>query len=299
MQVKELPVGVFVLIIILSLIVLAAVLYSIWAFIEPHLFQVTERKLAPADKNTDFRRQYPSAISSGKAPVLRLFFFSDLHAELCKVSKERLISALRTAHEASPLDAVVFGGDICNDYNTSSIGLSYLKEVSDVTKQLGIPFYGVTGNHDLEFDPSDGKCHFTSLEGEQIELRSRSSGKRIILCGVDDSGRKERVWYKVPPVPSDCISVLVCHNPDAILHFGEDEHVDFMLSGHFHAGQLKMPFRLEFARLRTDILPHKKVVEGVFEYKGTTFFISRGLGCNALPVRFGAIPEASVVEIYD
>ena len=296
---KELPAGVFVLIIILGVIVLAAVLYCVWAFIEPNLFEVTERKLSPADKDTDFRKQSPGVIPSGKVPGLRLFFFTDLHAELCRVSSKRLISALRAAHNASPLDAVIFGGDICNDYNTSGRGLSYLKEVSDVCTELNIPFYGVTGNHDLEFDPSDGKCHFTSIEGRQIEFRSHSTGRPVILCGVDDSGRKERVWYKVPPVPSDCISVLVCHNPDAILHFGSDEHVDYMLSGHFHAGQLKMPFRLEFARLRSDILPRKKVVEGVFEYKGTTFFISRGLGCNAIPVRFGAIPEASVVEIYD
>lgn len=296
---KNLPAGVFVLIIILGVIVLAAVLYAVWAFIEPHLFQVTLRKLAPADKNTDFKRQSSSAVPSGKAPGLRLFFFSDLHAELCMVSPSRLITALRDAHGASPLDAVIFGGDICNDYKTSGKGLSYLKEISDVCTSLGIPFYGVTGNHDLKFDPSDGKCHFTSLEDKQAQFRSHSTGRTIILCGVDDSGRKDRVWYKVPAVPSDCVSVLICHNPDTILHFGGDEHVDFMLSGHFHAGQLKMPFRLEFARLRSDILPRKKVVEGVFEYKGTTFFISRGLGCNAIPVRFGAIPEASVVEIYD
>ena len=45
---KELPAGVFVLIIILGVIVLAAVLYCVWAFIEPNLFEVTERKLSPA-----------------------------------------------------------------------------------------------------------------------------------------------------------------------------------------------------------------------------------------------------------
>lgn len=295
---KELPAGILILILIAAVIVLAAVLYTVCAFTEPFLFKLTNRKLAPADKDTDFRKSDPSKIPSGQAPGIRLFFFSDLHAELCRVSSARLISALRAAHEQSPIDAVVFGGDICNDGSTGSKGLSYLKEVSDTCQDHGIPFLGVTGNHDLQFDPSDNKCHFTCIEGGQMRFTSHSTGKPIVLCGVDDSGRKNRVWYKVPEVPSDCISVLVCHNPDAILHFGKDEHVDFMLSGHFHAGQIKMPFRLEFAKLRTDILPHKKVVEGVFEYKGTTFFISRGLGCNILPIRFGSIPEASVVEIY-
>ena len=92
--------------------------------------------------------------------------------------------------------------------------------------------------------------------------------------------------------------MLAIHNPDSILHFKEGDHVDFMLSGHFHAGQIKMPFRLEFLVLRSDKLPQQKVIEGVFEHNGTTMFITRGVGCNKLPLRLGAYPEVSVVEIY-
>lgn len=294
---KELPLGILILIIVLSLLLLAALIITVWAFIEPHILDVSTVRMSPAAKDPGFKKVSSSSLSNNK-PGLRLFFFSDLHAELCMIKPERLISAIRDAHHNNPLDAVVFGGDICNSYTSKDKGLAYLKKISDACDELGIPFYGVTGNHDLEFDPSDRKCHFISVENEMIPFTSHATGKQIMLCGTDDSGRKKRVWNKVPPVPSDCVSVLLAHNPDSILHFEKDEHVDFMLSGHFHGGQLKLPFHLEFVKLRSGELPRQEVIEGVFEHEGISMFITRGLGCNALPIRLRSIPEASVVEIF-
>ncbi len=292
-----LPAGLQILIIVLSVLLAAVIFLSVWALTEPHILKVTRIKMFPAGKTSGFKKQSPAGTSSA-APGLRLFFFSDLHADICLIKPERLISALQEAHASSPLDAVVFGGDICNNYQVNEKGLSYLKKISEACSGLGIPFYGVTGNHDLGFDPSDGQAFFECIENRQIRFTSHSTGKTIVLTGVDDSGRKNRVWYEVPAVPSDCVSVLTIHNPDSILHFREGDHVDFMLSGHFHAGQMKLPFRLEFLVLRSDKLPQQNVIEGVFEHNGTTMFITRGVGCNKLPLRFGALPEVSVVEIY-
>ncbi|MBO4682227.1 MAG: metallophosphoesterase [Clostridiales bacterium] len=293
----KLPTGLLVLIIVLSVLLAAVIFFSVWAFIEPHVLKVTNIKMRPAGKSSEFKKQSPTGAPSA-APGIRLFFFSDLHADICLIKPERLISAIREAHASSPLDAVVFGGDICNNYRVNEKGLSYLKKISDACTGLGIPFYGVTGNHDFGFDPSDSRAFFGCIENKQISFTSHSTGKTVILSGLDDSGRKDRIWYKVPETPADCVSVVAVHNPDSILHFSENDHVDFMLSGHFHAGQIKMPFKLEFLLLRADNLPKMNVIEGVFEHNGTTLFISRGVGCNKLPLRFGALPEVSVVEIF-
>ena len=293
---EALSTGTLILIVILSVIVFAAVFITVWALIEPHILDVSTVKMRPAGNETGFKKQDQSNVS-GK-PGLRLFFFSDLHADICLIKPERLINAIKSANASAPIDAVVFGGDICNNYQVNRKGLSYLEKISDACNELGIPFYGVSGNHDFGFDVSDGKAFFDSIEDKQISFTSHATGKQIILFGIDDSGRKHRVWYKVPEVPSDCASVLVIHNPDAILHFEENDHVDFMLSGHFHAGQIKMPFRLEFLVLRSDNLPKQNVIEGVFEHNGTALFITRGVGCNKIPFRLGALPEASIVEIY-
>ena len=293
----ELPTGILVLIIFLSVLLAAVIFFSVWAFIEPHVLKVTNIRMCPADKSSGFKKQSPTGTPSA-VPGIRLFFFSDLHADICLIKPERLISAIREAHASSPLDAVVFGGDICNNYRVNEKGLSYMKKISDACAGLGIPFYGVTGNHDFGFDPSGRRAFFECIENKQIRFTSHSTGKTVILSGLDDSGRKDRIWYKVPEMPADCVSVVAVHNPDSILHFSENDHVDFMLSGHFHAGQIKMPFKLEFLLLRADNLPKMNVIEGVFEHNGTTLFISRGVGCNKLPLRFGALPEVSVVEIF-
>ena len=295
---SELTTGQLILIIVLAVLLITAVSLLARALYEPYVLKVTKRKMFPGAKCSDFRKQVLPVDSSEK-PGIRLIFFSDLHADFCRIKPERLISAIKDANSSAPIDAVVFGGDICNKYNVTDIGLSYLRKISDACKELGIPFYGVTGNHDHGFEPAADKCGFESIENKQISMTSRSTGKTVILSGVDDSGRENRIWYKVPAVPSDCVSVAVIHNPDSILHFEADDHVDFMLSGHLHAGQIKMPFRLEFVGLRPDKLPWYDVIEGVFEHNGTTLFISRGLGCNLLPLRLGAYPEVSVVEIYD
>lgn len=290
--------GQLILIIILSVLLLALVFLTVRAFYEPYVLKITTRKMFPAAKCPDFRKQAPSAAASSEKPGLRLFFFSDLHADICRIKPERLISALKDANASSPVDAVVFGGDICNNYTVNDKGLSYLRKISEACRDLGIPFYGVTGNHDFGFEPAEDTCGFECIENRQIQMTSHSTGRTIVLTGVDDSGRKNRVWYKVQSVPSDCVSVLTIHNPDSILHFEEGDHVDFMLSGHFHAGQMKLPFHLEFLILRSDKLPQQDVIEGVFEHNGTTMFITRGVGCNKLPLRLGAYPEVSVVEIY-
>ena len=293
---KELPAGMLITIIILTVIALAVVFTLLWALIEPYILNVSTVRMYPAGKDSGFKRQDRTQ-SSGK-PGIRLFFFSDLHADICLIKPERLIRAIKDANASAPLDAVVFGGDICNNYQVNKKGLSYLQKISDACRELEIPFYGVSGNHDFGFDVSDGKAFFDSIEDKQISFTSHATGRKVVLFGVDDSGRKHRVWYKVPEVPEDCVSVLVVHNPDAILHFEEKDHVDFMLSGHFHAGQIKMPFKLEFLVLRADNLPKMNVIEGVFEHSGTSLFITRGVGCNKLPLRLGAVPEVAVVEIF-
>ena len=135
---KDLPAGTLILIIVLSLLLLAVIVISIRAFAEPFILKVTHRKMFPAGNNDGFKRQDGSSAPSGSTPGLRLFFFTDLHADICRISSSKLISAIRDAHASSPIDAVVFGGDICNRKKINLKGLAYLEEISAACKELGI-----------------------------------------------------------------------------------------------------------------------------------------------------------------
>ncbi len=270
--------------IILIILAAAVLIIGIWALTEPHILDMTkirlDRKDAPADK-----------------PCMRIFFFSDLHGEFCFISTARLIREIEKANEEGRLDAVVFGGDIATRKMFGSTGAKYLAKIAAYCRNAGIPFYGVLGNHDVLIPRTQiNDCGFEDIGGKCIVMDT-ACGMKVALAGVTDSGRKHRQWYQLPDIPEGLPCVCVVHDPDAMLHF--DAKPDWAVSGHFHGGQIKLPFRLEFLLIRRhDELPVKGVVEGLHEINGVPTFISRGIGCGSLPIRLRSLPEASVIEFF-
>ena len=241
---------------------------------------------------------------------IRVMFFSDLHAEYCFVSPERIISTIKNEINCKrPIDAVIFGGDICDHLLNISIGTAYLHKISEACAKMNIPFLGVTGNHDIGIEDIFIKdAGFIDLRDNFFRISSSKTKDVYVFTGVDDSDKKKRIWYDCANLtkairPEDDVSkihnVLISHNPDWLLHKAEDEaipNIEHMLSGHIHGGQMRLPFGIEFRVLRGDKLPRKGIINGVFDGYGTSFFISRGIGCGKLPFRLFARPEYTIVE---
>ena len=289
---------------VLTVISALIVLGIIWCLTEPFLLVLDKVRLKKSSgtNNTDGEiviKKLPKTDNiSQNSPDFRFFFFSDVHAEWCPVTSKRVCNAIREANKAAPVDAVIFGGDLITYTHNASLGLKYLSNVSRCCKELGIPFYGVNGNHDTYIDDAPGKSGYTDLNNKGLILTSAFSGKKAVLAGVSDSGRKHRVWQPLPVSNGSEPIILIAHDPDALINLPFDTRPDYMLSGHLHGGQMKLPFRMEFKVLRKmDKLPKMGAVEGVYEINGTTVFISRGLGCGIMPFRFLSVPEVTVVEI--
>ena len=288
------------------LLILAALilLYVLWCLAEP-FFLVNDKVLMkrnsinrePVSKETIRKLSFAPKSLSG-SPDLRLFFFSDIHTEWCPVTAKRLNKAIRKAHAAGGLDAVLFGGDIITYPENSAKGYKYLNEVSACCKELGIPFFGISGNHDCNLKDAPARSGFTSIDSTSVILTSRKSGAKATLTGVPDSGKIHRVWQESLSCGNEHPVILAAHDPDAFLHLSPDSRPSYMLSGHFHGGQMKLPFRFEFNVLRTtDKFPKLGVIQGHFDINGTDTFVSRGIGCGILPFRIFSAPEATVVEI--
>ena len=255
--------------IILSVIAVICIILLVWALIEPHCPQFTHIKMTTKEK-----------------PDLKALFFTDIHAEMCYVKPEYICGLI----EGSKPDIVVFGGDIATYPQCREDGYRYLQKIAECCKQYSIPFYGIPGNHDYDLTDSDlARGGFINLAG-----RSEVIGN-FVLSGVYDSGRDERVWYEPAAVPEDKTHIWLAHDPDALLHVAEPDKIDYMLSGHFHGGQIRTPFKLEYI-IRKDELPHRGIIQGVHTIGNTKTFISRGLGCAWMPIRLGVRPEVSLIE---
>ena len=286
--------------------VLAALIlpYILWCVIEPFILDLDRAVLKRSSSDSSGTREITvkklpfEPANASDTPDLRFFFFSDIHAEWCPVNSKRICNAIREKHRTSPLDAVIFGGDITTHPRNAELGYKYLTAVSKCCRELGIPFYGVSGNHDCFLVNAPEQSGFTSLDDRTISMRSHKDGTGITLAGLPDSGRWNRLWKTNMPCGNETPVILIAHDPDSIIHLDQGNRPDYMLSGHLHGGQMKFPFRIEFTLLRkSDILPQKGAVQGVYDINGTSVFISRGLGCGVLPFRFLSVPEASVVEI--
>ncbi|MEU8000600.1 metallophosphoesterase [Catellatospora sp. NPDC049111] len=153
--------------------------------------------------------------------------------------------------------------------------------------------YFVTGNHEYfsgaeEWLVEVERLGMRPLQNERLEIRG------LTLAGVNDvSGGDlgeggpdfgKALGDRDPSKPV----VLLAHQP--IQAFEAAKHgVDLQLSGHTHGGQM-VPFNL-IAALQ------QPVISGLGEVDGTQVYVTNGAGFWGPPVRVGAPPDITLVEL--
>jgi hypothetical protein len=94
-------------------------------------------------------------------------------------------------------------------------------------------------------------------------------------------------------VMPDMVNILLTHNPnsfDRAAALG----IDLTLAGHSHGGQLTLSF---INRGLTLVRPETRYVSGWYEKPGSQLYVSRGIGTTGPPIRLGARPEITVLEL--
>ncbi|MFG2398647.1 metallophosphoesterase [Streptomyces lydicus] len=152
--------------------------------------------------------------------------------------------------------------------------------------------YFVTGNHEYYSGAAQWVDHVRELGIHPLE-NARTELPGFDLAGINDlAGATEHAGpdYGLALGDRDPARavVLMAHQPVTI-HDTVRYGVDLQLSGHTHGGQM-WPFTYVAAATNP-------TVAGLARYGDTQLYVTRGAGAWGPPVRLGAPPDVTVVEL--
>src|SRR5437879_8474730 len=89
------------------------------------------------------------------------------------------------------------------------------------------------------------------------------------------------------------LNILLSHNPNSFDRAAE-LGIDLTLAGHSHGGQLALSF---VHRSQSLVRPETPYVSGWYEKAGSQLYVNPGIGTTGPPIRLGARPEITVLEL--
>ena len=159
--------------------------------------------------------------------------------------------------------------------------------------------YGVLGNHDFGRDWREDSlasrlANRLQTLGVHVLRNETVDCRGLRIHGVDDLwGTRFDLEFSRDRISSDHPHLVLCHNPDvADLPVWRDDR-SWILSGHTHGGQCRLPW------VTSLVLPVRNTRYIAGEYSvgdGRRLYINRGLGYLAR-LRFAARPEITVFEL--
>ena len=236
-------------------------------------------------------------LKEGDENAVRCVLVTDLHSCYYGKNQKNLIERI---DKENP-DIIFLGGDIFDDKIDDDNAVIFLEEISKKYKC----FY-VSGNHEywsercVEMKEKVRSLGITVLEGdcETIEI----NGKTIDVCGVDDPTRltnsqfKEQLNKAYAKTSEDHYKILLTHRPEQTDFYALYDY-DLILSGHAHAGQIRIPF-INIGLYAPNQGLFSKYVSGIYTLSnGSRLIVSRGLARESTPApRFFNHPEIVVID---
>jgi predicted MPP superfamily phosphohydrolase len=223
---------------------------------------------------------------------LRIVLLTDLHVGLTTtLNLIRRAAALAMRERA---DLIALTGDFTTD---SAHGFDDVFEaLSSLSAPLGV--YAVPGNHDHVVGID--KWHRSAARQRNITdltnayVMHQRMGARMCVAGIDDFREGTPVLH-LPPAQERDFTLLLAHAPEQAERSRRlEDGIDLILAGHTHGGQVRLPW--VGAPMNSSAFP-ELYEEGLRRRPWTQVYTSRGIGTVALPVRFMARPEVSVLEL--
>ena len=240
----------------------------------------------------------------------RIVQLSDLHLGNFKNKTGFISDIVKQVNELNP-DLIVFTGDLVN--NRGNELDAYMSILSQLHAKDGV--FSVLGNHDYGDyvrwkSPNDKRENLNQLIKKQNSMGwkmlnnasqyLRRDGDSIAIIGVENWGEPPFPQYgdlqkAYPTLTDETFKILLTHNP---VHWDAEiipsTNIDLSLSGHTQAMQIKLGFG------RFCISPSSwkyKRWSGLYNNGKQYLYVNDGIGYVFLPMRIGATPEITVIDI--
>ena len=189
-------------------------------------------------------------------------------------------------------DLILLGGD----FVTWERHIPLMTEVLLTGLEARDGVYAVLGNHDYWTNPNAVVAAMSARGVQFIVNRSvaiRRGDDVISVAGIDEVYRGhpdlDAAFARVDPhVP--CIAVS--HHPDIIDRL-EERHIDLVVCGHTHGGQIRFPF---FGSVVVPSKHEARYASGFHRVGNVLLYVSRGVGAIP-PIRILCRPEVATFTL--
>lgn len=214
----------------------------------------------------------------------RIVHLTDLHHGLY-FPAEALAAVVELTNELDP-DVVALTGDFVTRSR------NYIEPVAEMLSGLrarsGV--FAVLGNHDFRVGAEEigralNRHGIDVLRNRHVTLRRK--GQKCYLAGIDDLLYRADLPRAMRGIPAGAPTVLLSHNP-GIIGEAAQMKINFVLSGHTHGGQIRLPV-VSCLYGRSDRQLRYK--NGRDSLGPTQIYVSRGIGTVVLPVRYRCSSE--------
>jgi predicted MPP superfamily phosphohydrolase len=171
-----------------------------------------------------------------------------------------------------------------------------LRQLARLRAEAGV--LGCLGNHEVYTRTED----YVTTEGRRIgieflrgQARQLRFGSAVLnFAGVDY--QKYRSPYLVGAeqmVAPGAINILLSHNPD-VFPVAASQGYDLTIAGHTHGGQVDVEILHQHIDVARCYTPY---VLGLYRDGPSSVYVSSGIGTIGVPIRIGAAPEISLIQL--
>ena len=253
-----------------------------------------------AYKNTHrvaLNKVYLSQIDSEQSqrPHLNILQISDMHLERISISPEQLYKKLA----GEKIDLIALTGDYLDKKRSIPKLIPYLNVFNRLNPRYGV--FAVFGNHDYKLKQTDFEVLRNTLELHGCKTLQNENetiiveGNPVHIIGIDDLHTKRSNLPSSYSGLRDGYHLVLTHDPNIVLSMKE-WHFDYLLSGHFHGGQIYWPKPYHLAKLGRTMM-QMNMIKGLHFHEGKPFYISEGLGQTSINIRLGSRPEITLHQL--